>query len=120
MSSAIMATRARILEALEAGGVRSATGGKYAAPCVLVEPGDPWSEPRRLPGRVTRWRLTAIAGRVDTEGAYEQLGEFVELVDVALLTVAGVQLPAWAMPHDYRLGDVTYAATIATVQLASS
>jgi hypothetical protein len=118
--SSIMDARAKILAALEGAGIRTATTGQLSAPVVHVEPGDPWTEPRRLPGRVTRWRLTAIAGRSDSEGSYAQLGEYVELVDVALLAVKGCSLPSWAKPTDYTIAGVAYAGTVATVQLASS
>lgn len=107
--------RSRILTALEAAGVRAATTGRLAAPCVLVEPGDPWSEPRRLPGRATRWRLTALAGKPDAAGALGELGELVDRVDTALRTVAGCELPSWAKPLDNAIES--YAGTIATVQI---
>lgn len=112
--------RARIVTALEAAGVRTATTGKLAAPCVQIEPGDPWSEPRRLPGRVTRWQLLALAGGgPDSEGALAQLGELVDQVDTALRTVAGCELPAWSKPTDYPLGGVPYAGALATVQIST-
>jgi len=113
--------RARILVALELGNVRSATTGKFAAPCVLVEPGDPWSVPDSLHGRrLTRWKLTAIAGRTDSEAAIETLCELVDATDAALLQVDGVQLPSWAQPFDALLAGVPYAASVATVQLVTA
>lgn len=113
-----------ILAALVAGEVRVATGGKLTAPCVLVEGGDPWSERERLSpdGRVGRWRLTAVAGAVDTDGALEELAELVDKVDAALLAgLGGAQLPAWARPSAVELGDgIRRLATISTIQYASS
>jgi hypothetical protein len=118
--SRLIDARARILEALEANGIRTATTLKLTAPVVHVEPGDPWSEPARLPGRTSRWRLTAIAGKADSEGAHAELAEMVDGIDAALRTVDGCQLPAWSKPTDYAIGNVPYAATVATVMLASS
>src|SRR5580765_3061943 len=115
--SGLLDARARILAGLEAGGVASSTTGQFSAPCVLVEPGDPWSVPDRLPRRLSRWKLTAVAGRTDSEGAIETLAELVDQVDAALLAVDGLQLPTWARPFDSMLGAVPYAATTATVQL---
>jgi len=113
-------SRAAIVDALEAGGVAAATTGQLSAPCVLLEAGDPWSTPQRMPGRVGRWRLTAIAGRTDSDASLEELAELVDAIDVALGPLAGVELPTWARPVDYKLGGVTYAATVATVQYATS
>jgi hypothetical protein len=107
--------RALILAALETGAVRTATAGRLAAPVVLVEPGDPWSEPARLPGRVSRWRLTAIAGRADTEQAYAELAALVDAVDAALRGLPGCSLPTWAMPRDVTLEGVPYAASLGTI-----
>jgi hypothetical protein len=112
--------RGAILAALEATGIRTATGGMLTAPCVLVEPGDPWSEPRRLPARVSRWRLTAIAGAVDTLAGQDELAELVDRVDVALRSIAGVQLPTWARPAPIEIADgVKRAAVLGTIQYAS-
>lgn len=113
--------RGAILAALEAGGIRTAIGGKLTAPCVLVEPGDPWSEPRRAPGRVGRWRLTAIAGAVDTLAAVDELADLVDRVDAALRPLDGAQLPTWARPTTTPIADgVTRPATVATITYASS
>jgi len=114
-----MDDRARILLALETADVRTATGGKLSAPCVVVEPGDPWSEPRRLPGRVSRWRLMALASKPDTEGSFGELGDLIDRVDGALRTVPGCELPAWSKPTDYSIGGVPYAGTVAIVQISS-
>lgn len=112
--------RARILAALEAADIRTATTGQLSAPGVLVEPGDPWSEPRRLPGRASRWQLTALAGRASSEGAYAELGELVDKLDAALRTIPGCELPSWSKPADYTVGGVPYAGTIATIQLMTA
>lgn len=115
MSRAIDA-RNRLAEALSAAGVRTAYGGRFAAPCVLIEPAEPWIL-RETVGRSLRisWRLTAIAGRSDTGAAYEELGEFVDSVDRALLTIRGVSLPSWGAPHNVDLGNVQHAASSAAV-----
>jgi hypothetical protein len=63
------------------------------------------------------WRLSAVIGRTDTEGSVVGLAELVELVDAALLTVDGCQLPTWARPFDAQLGAVPYAVTTSTIQL---
>jgi len=115
--------RGAILAALAAAGVRTATTGQLAAPCVLVEPGDPWTEPHRLAsvrGRVSRWRLTAVAGAADRNAAYEELGDLVDRVDVALKTLQGVDLPAWARPLEAEVAGSRQAfSTVTTVQYAS-
>jgi len=112
-----MVARQLIVDALDAAQLRPATTGQLAAPCVIVEPGDPWSAPERLPRRLTRWRLTAVAGRADTEGAIATLADLIDAVDAALLTVPGLQLPSWAKPFDASLDGIPYAASAATVQL---
>jgi len=113
-----MAARATIVAALTTAGVRAVVSGKLSAPCVLVEPGDPWVERRSggRPGWVSRWRLTAIAGRADSNGALAELAELVDATDTALLAVAGVQLPPWTRPADYALEGVPHAATTGIVQ----
>jgi hypothetical protein len=118
--------RAAILAALVNAGIRTATTGKLAAPVVLVEPGDPWSEPHRLGsgagrGRVSRWRLTAIAGAADRNGAYDELADLVDRVDVAVRTLQGAELPSWARPIEQEVAGTRVAfATIATIQYASA
>jgi len=112
---------ATLLGALETAGIRAGVGGQLTAPCVLVQAGDPWSEPRRLPGRVGRWRLSAVAGAVDTRGGLEELGELVDAIDGALRTVEGCELPTWGRPTVIALDDgVRRPAAIGTVQYASS
>jgi len=119
--SALLEARAAVLAAIEAGGARTATGPKLAAPCVHVEPGDPWYEPVSLGagnrGRVSRWRLTAVAGRADSDAAFEALGTLIDQVDTGLRTLGGTQLPTWAKPTDYALEGVPYAASVATIQV---
>jgi hypothetical protein len=117
--SRTMQDRARILAALKAGGVRTATTGKMSAPVVLVEPGEPWSEPRRLPGRVTRWKLTAYAGGADSEGAFSKLGDLIDDVDLALRALPGCELPTWSKPADDSVGGVPVSGSVATVQYSS-
>ena len=68
--------------------------------------------------RAGRWRMTAVAGRADTEGALEGLADASSIeFDAAFLTVPGLELPTWARPFDMTLGGVPYAASSATVQL---
>ena len=117
--------RAAIVGALAAAGVRTATTGRIATPCVLVEPGDPWSEPHRLAGtrgRVSRWRLTAIAGAADRNAAYDELATLVDLVDVALKGLGrSSELPSWARPVETEVAGTRAAfASIATIQHTSS
>lgn len=114
-----MDDRGRIIAALEARGIRTSTTGRIAAPAVRVEPGDPWSEPRRLPGRVTRWLLTAYAGGADTEGAFSRLGELIDLVDLALRALPGCELPTWSKPVDEPIGGAPVANSAATIQYSS-
>jgi hypothetical protein len=117
--SRLLASRTLILDALEAGGVNTATTGKFSAPCVILEPGDPWAGVDLSLGRrrTGRWRLTLVAGKADSAGAFERLAELVDTVDAALLRVASLELPTWARPFDTTLDGAAYAATSATVQL---
>jgi hypothetical protein len=117
--SRLLASRRLILDALEAGAVNASTTGKFSAPCVLVEPGDPWAGVDLSLGRrrTGRWRLTIVAGKADTAGAFEGLAELVDNVDAALLRVHGLELPTWARPFDMTLDGAAYAASSATVQL---
>lgn len=120
MSSTLAESRERIRAVLEAGGVRVATTGKLAAPCVLLEAGDPWAEPNRLAGggRVYRWQLTALGGRADSDAALLELAELVDEIDAALLAPAAsrsLSLPTWARPTDLALGGIPYATSIATI-----
>jgi hypothetical protein len=113
--------RAALIAALEAVGLRVATTGKLTGPCILLEPGDPWSEPQRLPRRVGRWRLTAIAGAVDTEGGLLELAGMVDTVDLALRAVPGAQLPTWARPAVTEIEDgVRRRSAIATISYSST
>lgn len=116
--SSLLASRAKLAGTLELGGVRVGTSGRFSAPCVLLEPGDPWAEWVRMPGRVYRWRLTALGGRADSEGALAQLAELVDAIDAAMLAEGAsrsTQLPTWSRPLDLMLDGVSYAATFATV-----
>lgn len=119
MSSRALADRARILDALAAAEIRTATSGKLSAPVVVVEPGDPWSEPKRLPGRVTYWRLTAYVGKADTEGGLVELGEMIDRIDAALRKVGGCSLPTWAKPADYQLDGASRAGSIGSVEIGT-
>ena len=115
--------RSTILAALEAGGIRTATGGKLAAPCILLEPGDPWTEPRRAAptrGRVSRWRLSAIPAAVDTVAAIDELAGMIDEADAALRTISGLELPSWARPIEQEIAGIRRAVSIATIQYASS
>ena len=118
-SSRLLASRTAILAALEAAQLNSATSGKWSAPVVLVEPGDPWAGVDLSLGRrrTGRWRLTVVAGRADTAGAIERLAELVDQVDAALLAVRGLELPTWSRPSDLSLDGALYAAASSTVQL---
>ena len=117
--SRLLDSRGLILAALEAAGIAHATTAKFAAPCVLVEPGDPWAGVDLSFGgrRTGRWKLTLVAGRADSAGGLELLSQLVDETDAALLTIPGCQLPSWARPFDAELGGATYAASAATVQL---
>jgi hypothetical protein len=114
MSSRLGERRAELLEALRAGNVRVATSGRFAAPVVILEPADPWSEPARMPGRSSRWQLTAIAGTADSDAALLELAELVDGVDRALRTLDGVGLPTWGRPVDRTIGEIAHASTIGT------
>jgi hypothetical protein len=104
--------RAEILEALRAAGVSVATSGRFAAPGVLLEPADPWSEPARMPGRTSRWQLTALAGTPDSDAALLQLADMIDRVDRALRTIDGVGLPTWAKPRDQTIGEIAHGSSV--------
>ena len=113
-----MASRAGILAALEAADIRAHTTGQFTAPCVIVEAGDPWAAVDLSLGkrRTARWRLTAVAGKADSDGALDTLASLIDRTDTALLTIPGVQLPTWGQPFDAAIGAVPYAASAATIQ----
>jgi hypothetical protein len=117
--SRLAASRQLLLDALDAADLRPATTGSWSAPCVLLEPGEPWAAVDLSLGRrrTGRWRVTIVAGRADSAGAFDQLAELVDRTDTALLTVPGVELPTWARPFDVTLGGVLYAASSSTIQL---
>lgn len=118
--SRLIDARTRIADALDGSGVRVAFGGRFAAPCALLEPAEPWVD-RATPSRNlrTRWRITAIAGRSDTAGAYDELADMVDGIDAALLSLRGASLPTWGAPHDVTLGNVAHPASVGTIELHS-
>ena len=114
--SRLLDARARLADALTGSGVAVAFGGRFAAPCVLIEPADPWvSRERASRPMESRWRVTAIAGSSDTLGAYDELGDMVDAIDRALLSIRGVSLPSWGAPHNVKLGNVEHPTSAATV-----
>jgi hypothetical protein len=114
--SRLLDARARLADALTGSGVAVAFGGRFAAPCVLIEPGEPWiSRERASRPMESRWRITAIAGRSDTTGAYDELGAMIDHIDRALLSIRGVSLPSWSAPRDLNLGNVEHPASTASV-----
>lgn len=90
--------RARIIGALEAAELRTTTTESFAAPVVMVKPGEPWTAMQRMPGRTSRWTLMLIAGRTDTEGAFGILCELIDQIDAALRGVDGIGTATWARP----------------------
>jgi hypothetical protein len=118
--SRLAAARDVLRGALDGSGVRTALGGRFAAPCVLVEPAEPWIDRDTPSTRLqTRWKLTAIARPADTAAAYDELAALVDQVDTALLSLRGVSLPTWGAPHDLTLGSVAHPASTATVLIHS-
>jgi hypothetical protein len=115
----LLASRQTILDALEAARIAHSVTAQWSAPCVLVEPGEPWASVDLSLGskRTGRWRLTLVAGRADTAGILDSLAGLVDTVDAALLTIPGVQLPTWQRPFDIILSGSRYAGTSATIQL---
>lgn len=128
MSSSLAIARARIIATFTDAGIRAPTGGKFTAPCVLVEPGDPWAEPLKLGGgsarRTSHWRLVAIAGKVDSDRAYIALADLVDQVDIALRAARDddgapiyPSLPTWQRPTDMELGGVPYGTSTGAITL---
>jgi hypothetical protein len=117
--SRLAGSRQLLVDALEAAGLNPAVTQQWAAPTVVVEPGDPWAAVDLSLGRrrTGRWRLTIVTGRTDTAGAFEELAELVDRTDAALLTVPGVELPTWARPSDLSFDGALHASTVATIQL---
>jgi hypothetical protein len=117
--SRLAGSRQLIVDALEAANLNPATTQQWAAPAVIVEPGDPWAAVDLSLGRrrTGRWLLTIVTGSTDTAGAFEELAELVDRTDAALLTVPGVELPTWARPSDRSLDGALHASSSATIQL---
>lgn len=105
--SRLGAARARILESLMLGSVRAGTSGRFSAPAVILEPAEPWSVPARMPGRDSRWQLTAVSGSGDADTALEEIADLIDRCDVALRRLDGCGLPTWSRPADRLVGDVT-------------
>lgn len=112
--------RVRLDDALTGSGIRTALGGRFAAPCLLIEPAEPWIDRATVSPRViVRWKLTAIARPADTEAAYDELAELIDQTDAALLSLRGVSLPPWGAPHDVTLGNVAHPAAAGIVLMHS-
>jgi len=110
--------RERLADALEGSGLRTATGGRFAAPAVLIEPAEPWIERTRASRALeSRWKLSAIALAGDSGAAYDELAELVDKIDAALLSLRGVSLPTWGAPHDVTLGNVAHPASVGIVAI---
>ena len=117
--SRLLDARARIHSALDAGEVRSGTTGQWSAPCILVEAGEPWADPKKSLGgrRLTRWRLTAVAGRVDSEAAITALADLIDGCDAALLAAPGIELPTWGQTFNGLLDGIPYALSSGMIQV---
>jgi len=112
--------RDRLADALTGSGIRTAFGGRFAAPCILLEPAEPWIDRATVSPRViVRWKLTAIARPADTEAAYDELADMIDATDAALLSLRGVSLPPWGAPHDLTLGNVAHPAATGVVLMHS-
>ena len=116
--SRLGASKEAIATILSENGLVVADTGKFAAPCVLFEPGEPWATVDLSFGRkrTGRWRLTLVAGRADSAGNIDKLMSMVDEADAALLKLPGVELPAWGKPFDATFGNVVYGVTQATIQ----
>jgi len=118
--SRLGASREQLAGALEGSGIRTAIGGRFAAPAVLIEPAEPWIDRDSPSSRLqVRWKVTAIASGSDTGAAYDQLAELVDAIDVALLSLRGVSLPSWGAPRDITLANVAHPASVAIVLMYS-
>lgn len=101
MSGEIAASRAELVAALEAAGVRvPAPGDPLIVPGAWVRAGEPWLAPWSVgpPGsRLARWSVLLIAGRADSTAAQTELE-----------ALAGAALPAldelarWSAPTAAR------------------
>jgi len=114
--SRLAAAREQLADVLEGSGIRTATGGRFAAPVVLIEPGEPWIDRDSPSNRLqVRWKLTAIAGANDSGAAYDELAQLVDDLDAALLSLRGASLPSWGAPRDITLGNVAHPASVGLV-----
>jgi hypothetical protein len=116
--SRLGAARARILESLVIGGVRAGTSGRFSAPAVILEAAEPWSVPARMPGRDSRWQLTAVAGSGDADTALEEIADLIDRCDVALRRLDGCGLPTWSKPRDSVVGDITLPTCVGSFTYA--
>lgn len=83
----LTASRLALAATLEAAGLRVAFDpGRVNPPAVLVAATDPWVTPTALAtvSQALRWRLVAVAGRMDAEVTVEVLEDLVGAVLVAV------------------------------------
>ena len=78
---------------------------------------DPWVSPSGLAtvSRALRWRLVAVAGRVDVVVTLEDLEDLVAAALVAVHTLKGWGTPEWDAPGTVDLGGAQYLAAVGRV-----
>jgi hypothetical protein len=116
--SGITDSRLALGGALAAAGLRVAYDpGLIVPPAVLVAPTDPWVVPSGLAtvSRRLRWRLVAVAGRVDVAVTLENLEDLVAATLLAVDRLKGWGTPTYDPPGTVDLGGVQYLAAIGRI-----
>jgi hypothetical protein len=114
--SGLTDSRLALGSALAAAGLRvSYDPGLVTPPAVLVAAADPWLSPSFLVtvSAQVRWRVVAVAGRVDVAVTVLELEDLVAAIVVALGDLPdGWSRPTFDGPGTTDLGGTTYLAAV--------
>jgi hypothetical protein len=114
----LLTTRAELVAMLEAAGIRTheVTDGRVATPCVLVDPGAPWSTRAAMVAgaREVRWRVTVLAARIDNAASLDLLADTVDAVCRVLDSSRDWGSDDVASVRALELGGATYLAADVT------
>jgi hypothetical protein len=112
--SGVTASRQTLHDALEAAGIRTAyRGGVFSPPVAIIAPDDPWLGPSDLAGgrRTVRWRVWAVVGVPDQEGADQAVETLMGQIVAALDPLPGWGLVIFSAPGPTDIpGGAYYAA----------
>jgi hypothetical protein len=115
----LKASRAELLAALDASGIRAFYGmGVFQSPCARVFPAEPWVEASGMAGgrRTQHWEIWAVAGKSDAVANYDELEELVQSINDALVGLVGWSHPAWRRPAVTDMGGTKYLACRGVVE----